>query len=233
MQIIPNSKLIKKRYTKLTDIGYAYHNYARHHRLLICDCGNFTIKSLYSLKAKRTKSCGCIDKYHNIIGKRFGRLKILDNLGIKNNRTRLLCLCNCGKVFETYAISVKRGLTKSCGCSKKPYYTELHSIKRAYKYIKKYAINRGKTFSLTLKQYEKICFKNCIYCDAKPSNLYTKSNTLYKFIGLDRVDSSIGYTKNNVVPCCIICNRMKNNLNLGNWLKHMKKILKTFNIGLV
>ena len=43
----------------------------------------------------------------------------------------------------------------------------------------------------------------------------------YLYNGLDRIDSSCKHTLNNVVPCCIICNRMKNDRSLhdfNNWI---------------
>ena len=39
---------------------------------------------------------------------------------------------------------------------------------------------------------------NCSYCDNKINEL-----------GIDRIDNKMGYTLNNVVPCCSRCNFMK------------------------
>ncbi len=44
--------------------------------------------------------------------------------------------------------------------------------------------------------------------------------------GLDRIDSNIGYLLSNVVPCCKICNVMKNNLETPEFLAHIEKIYK-------
>lgn len=42
--------------------------------------------------------------------------------------------------------------------------------------------------------------------------------------GLDRVDNSIGYIESNVVPCCYICNKMKGELPVEDFLRHLNNI---------
>jgi hypothetical protein len=43
---------------------------------------------------------------------------------------------------------------------------------------------------------------------------------------VDKLEPSIGYVENNIVLCCSIFNRMKQNLNLQNFLSHCREILK-------
>ncbi len=43
-------------------------------------------------------------------------------------------------------------------------------------------------------------------------------------IGLDRVDSTIGYTAGNLAPCCTECNIMKMNHSLSHFLDKVNKI---------
>lgn len=54
----------------------------------------------------------------------------------------------------------------------------------------------------------------CYYC----GSLSSKGN------GLDRMDSNYGYTKNNVVSCCKICNTAKLDLSLVQFKKHIEKM---------
>jgi hypothetical protein len=49
---------------------------------------------------------------------------------------------------------------------------------------------------------------------------------IYYYNGLDRIDSSKGYTRDNVEPCCVICNTMKWTLSKKDFLKHIALILK-------
>ena len=97
----------------------------------ICDCGNKYIARAGDLVGGKTKSCGCISKItwtqnfktttqENLIGKRFGKLSVVDNAEpyIDNgyNNTAYMCLCDCGKMKRIRATSLKQGLTTSCGC---------------------------------------------------------------------------------------------------------------------
>lgn len=58
----------------------------------------------------------------DLIGKRFGRLTVIDKKYlIKSGRKRLYweCVCDCGEKVEARTDSLKRGFVRSCGCLKK------------------------------------------------------------------------------------------------------------------
>ena len=66
--------------------------------------------------------------------------------------------------------------------------------------IKGSAKERDLNFSLPFELYEtQLWGKPCHYCGCK-----------LEVTGLDRKDSSKGYSRDNVVPCCWDCNRKKN-----------------------
>lgn len=54
----------------------------------------------------------------------------------------------------------------------------------------------------------------CVYC-----------NTLTNYNGIDRIDSNIGYIKENSVACCSTCNFMKGTKTVDEFLKIVKYIL--------
>lgn len=93
-----------------------------------CDCGNMVIVKTHAVKNGTTKSCGCFihqknaerwKKYrddHNIIGQKFGRLKVLDFVGVEKLEGMYRCLCDCGETIVVRGHSLLRGNTKSCGC---------------------------------------------------------------------------------------------------------------------
>lgn len=59
---------------------------------------------------------------------------------------------------------------------------------------------RGITYDLDMEWFiENILTKECVYC----------GDTLH--VGCDRIDNNKGHTKDNVVPCCYICNCARNN----------------------
>lgn len=75
-------------------------------------------------------------KKTDLIGKRFGKLTIIEVAYQKDYRTYLRCKCDCGKEKIILRENITRGLTRSCGCYKKnnslnikyPNYTRLWNI---------------------------------------------------------------------------------------------------------
>ncbi len=54
-----------------------------------------------------------------MIGKKFGRLKILSVYKNEKNRLRCICLCDCGNKSDVDYYNLKSGRTTSCGCKSK------------------------------------------------------------------------------------------------------------------
>ena len=52
----------------------------------------------------------------NLVGKVFGRLKVISLLGAHKRVTYWRCLCECGKSVEVRTANLRNGNTKSCGC---------------------------------------------------------------------------------------------------------------------
>ena len=53
----------------------------------------------------------------DLMGQRFGRLVVIERAGTsKNGQVIWRCLCDCGKEADVLSISLRRGLTRSCGC---------------------------------------------------------------------------------------------------------------------
>ena len=49
--------------------------------------------------------------------------------------------------------------------------------------------------------------------------------TNLNYCGIDRIDNYKPYIKENCVACCNICNRMKLEMNLFDFMNHIKKII--------
>ena len=78
------------------------------------------------------------------------------------------------------------------------------TIKGRYSQYKRSSTQKGRSFNLSLKEFETLWQKDCSYCGR---SIIT--------IGIDRVDSSVGYQIDNVVSCCTVCNRLKSDFNNG------------------
>lgn len=94
-----------------------------------------------------------------------------------------------------------------------------------YNLLAQRARRRDLHFDMTLDLFGERVGNTCIYCGAEPScKIKFRPNELYT--GLDRLDSSQGYTDDNVVPCCKICNFMKMTLSYEEFLRHILTIYK-------
>lgn len=214
-------------------------NGTRGHNILwkcICDCGKYVNILSGSIIRNYTKSCGCLKTdvlSKDLKGKIFGKLKILENIKNKRISSGLvwLCLCECGKKKKISSQCLIAGSSRSCGCSK----IEFSRIKRikpetAFNVLYKRYISDAKRRNLEFKinkiEFKDMTLKNCYYCDVNPSQriqLESKSGT-YIYNGLDRSDNEKGYTIDNCVPCCGLCNWMKINLSKDKFLDQIKKI---------
>ena len=90
-------------------------------------------------------------------------------------------------------------------------FTSFHSYKNK-------AIKTGKYFELTEEYYIYLRNRNCVYCN--------RSTTKSHYNGIDRLDSSIGYTIENCVTCCYDCNIAKNSTTHEEFIDQCKKIAK-------
>jgi hypothetical protein len=82
--------------------------------------------------------------------------------------------------------------------------------------IVKPAISRN--ISINMEEEEVMKGKMLIPC------FYCGSSYDERLNGLDRIDSSKGYTDDNTVSCCSTCNCMKSSLPLNSFLYHVLKI---------
>jgi hypothetical protein len=84
---------------------------------------------------------------------------------------------------------------------------------------------RSLEFSLTPKQFDKLIVGCCFYCGEEPQyEAVSFAGNIFKYNGIDRVDSSKGYFKKNCVPCCRICNLMKRATPLHEFIEQIRKI---------
>lgn len=85
-------------------------------------------------------------------------------------------------------------------------------------------------FKLTLKEFEEITQRPCVYCgeSLQQTHNYGKYHR-YMYNGVDRLDSSKGYERHNVAPCCKDCNSMKGSMSVRHFVTKIREISR--NIG--
>lgn len=154
---------------------------------------------------------------------------------------RLVSVCKaCNKTFEAYKSTLKKA--NSCGCirhdstswkavgaKKMPWQLapgEAAFNNLFYSYKAK-ALKRGYSFDLTKEQFRKLVTGECVYCGDSLSSVIRglgKTSGDFRYTGVDRAINEDGYTSDNAVSCCSVCNFMKHKLGAEDFLAHVKKI---------
>lgn len=117
----------------------------------------------------------------------------LDQATLEERRMKLCTNCN----KEMPVINPRRSCDKCLEDGRnKDRGRVLHSERFAYK-----AASRNKECNLTTKEIMITSFSPCHYC----GNQFVGS----ELNGIDRINNQIGYTKENITPCCRTCNVIK------------------------
>lgn len=85
-----------------------------------CDCGNELDVFTFCLRNGNTSSCGCgmVNQVKNELGNRYGKLTVIEYLGIVNHHAEWKCQCDCGNVITAKGDLLRNGSVSSCGCNK-------------------------------------------------------------------------------------------------------------------
>jgi hypothetical protein len=179
-----------------------------------------------------------INKKQDITGNEYHGLTAIKYCGLETQkdgtrRSVWKFRCKCGNHIYRIANVVKRLEVKSCGCSSHGFmafnrndYGE-SSYNQLYRRYKVNALNKCRVFDVSNEEFRKITKEDCYYCGSKPMKIMKATKVCYGeyiYNGIDRIDSNKGYIKDNIVPCCGICNYAKSNTTQEDFLKWVKKV---------
>jgi hypothetical protein len=185
-----------------------------------------------------------MSKLINLIGQKFGRLTIIS---FKNGKWN--CICECKNILKVAGSNLINGNTKSCGClkidnliarsyklanAKRKFDPRIASARRVWKNTYCYR----DTNCIEFNDFLKISQQNCFYCGIHPNTSYNcfsklssrssikaQQEGLFIYNGMDRIDNSKSHIIDNIVPCCQLCNRAKNDRSIKdffNWINNLK-----------
>lgn len=173
-------------------------------------------------------------RYKDETGNRYGKLTVLSFVRTNKLTSFWKCLCDCGKSIITRGNTLRSGQVKSCGKCNIFVVNEESVFKRRWRSIKSGARKRKLIVEITYEDFKEMAKLPCYYCRTEPTKSWIKSravdadgNTIVAYAdlhGLDRLDSTIGYTIENVVTCCLICNRMKSDLSVEQFYRKVSEI---------
>lgn len=191
--------LTGKRFGKLTVIKRSdvKDKHGQWKWLCKCECGNETLVTSSNLKRKNgVRSCGCT-KHKDVLGQRFGKLKVISK-GKANGSW--ICLCDCGNVKEIYGNLLLRGVVKSCGCLFHDTMTKHgHSNDRIYRI---WVGMKQRCFNTKSRLYEYYGARGITVCkewldDFMNFYNWSMANGYSDNLSIDRIDSSGNYCPEN------------------------------------
>jgi hypothetical protein len=141
-------------------------------------------------------------------GTEFGKWTVLEYI----KGSTYLCRCDCGVLKHISKTSLIKG-DRDRGC-KRCVSGFPAGFCDAYSAYKQNAKVRGISFELSREDALVLMRLPCQYCRTIPEI----------FGGIDRVDNFIGYILENCVPCCSLCNHMKCDMAVSDFLAHAHKI---------
>lgn len=173
-----------------------------------------------------------------LLGVKHELLTVVDYRYNRNRQPKLIwiCKCDCGNVayIRTLKHLKKRKGCQSCTSSlmssnKKHNIPHYSYYTRKLKEYKDGANKRHLDFKLTQSQVFELFKGNCYYCGTKPiiktsSDAWKISSESLIFNGIDRIDSSQGYTEENTVSCCTTCNYGKHKQSEQEFIKWIQKV---------
>lgn len=185
----------------------------------------------------------------DLVGKKFGRLTVIKFSSFKNEKDKTIpyweCICDCGNIKIANQYSLTKNNVRSCGCllketSSRTGKSRLNkpNIKNSkpsgesgfnfmFSNYKNKCGYKNIPFNLTKEEFKFLTQQECYYCGDMPYLvLYHCKGHSSNFIanGIDRLDSSLGYTLENCVSCCKYCNYAKRDRNYPDFISHIDKI---------
>jgi hypothetical protein len=168
-----------------------------------CSCGVLRDVRASALIHGKTHGCGCNKDCRRVYvspGERFFRWVVLKPI-LEKRRTLFLCRCDCGVEKEVPLYSLKRGISKSCGC----YARELAKVKATkHDAVKQnvmsvYSNMIARCCDVTHKAYNRYGGRGITVCDEwrNISNFIRDMCPRPKGYQLDRVDNNGNYCKEN------------------------------------
>lgn len=164
----------------------------------------------------------------NLVGKHFGRLRVVSFDGVVSGCGYWNCVCVCTKRTTVPSAELLRGHTQSCGCKQRDVVTKVGSAFRRvlHRYITD-ARRGGRRFALSINRFYQLTQLPCYFCGVPPFAVHVSyAGEEFRYNGIDRLVNSKGYTKSNCVPCCSNCNRAKRCLSEDLFIELCKRVAR-------
>ena len=178
----------------------------------------------------------------DLVGKKFGRLLV-----IKRDTERLgkyafwVCVCDCGETKSVVSWNLRKGITTSCGCKRRERF--IYEIRDGaqsgkwkgcgeipgtlWKNVRNGAKSRGLILEVTIQEAWEIFLRQNRLCALSGVKLEFRGRDRLGTASFDRIDSSIGYTKDNVQWVHKDINRLKSNFPENYFIEMCLRVVQT------
>ena len=171
-------------------------------------------RGCFTICTENKKSCEeCLDKTRIVDNSRYKKRKEMTHILQTTTNSKRVC-AQCGKDYEMFKTRYGKESVTCTGCNDNQAkqdkkrkdrvrnYKE-ENMKNITRYFKEYitsASKRGYDMNMDYETFSEFVIKSCYYCGHQNED---------EVNGIDRVDNSKGYSKENCVTACWKCNRIK------------------------
>lgn len=135
----------------------------------------------------------------NMIGKKFGKLTVIEEQEERNKRKEIIykCECECGNIVYVRGISLRNGSTKSCGCLKGEKHGKYkHRLYSIWKNMK------NRCYNEKYYQYKDWGGRGIVVCDEWKHSFeafynWAMNNSYRDDLSIDRIDNDGNYKPSN------------------------------------
>lgn len=208
-----------------------------------CSCGTEKEVLAQNLISGTSRCCGCFNGTgpHSsprpiAVGQIFGRLTVIAAADSRAKRgdKQWRCECECGTLVQHTTGLLNSGRIVSCGCYNREVCRNPDPVAAQRKQAFIHFINacvrkRGLACILSEDEWLALVSQHCHYCGDSGSNEVKPRPTAhygesFRYNGIDRVNSSIGYLADNCLPCCKRCNIAKNTMGYDEFRAWVRRI---------
>ena len=166
-------------------------------------------------------------------GQKFGMLMATNRLrtNAHGHERERFCYCDCGNTSWVKTSYLIYGYTKSCGCYRNTFRTLTPGQAARNQVWRDYTSNaqsRGLSWRLSRKTFDVLTSSKCFYCHRLPATTRRarrKTDDDFVYNGIDRTNNNLGYTMQNTVPCCAVCNRAKKDMSFLDFKQWIKDVI--------
>ena len=140
-------------------------------------------------------------KYFDMIGKKFGKLTVLEECEERKERKKIYkCKCNCGNIVKVVGVQLRSGHVKSCGCLVKLNHFKDHGMYNSNLY-NRWSHIKGRCYNKYDKAYPNYGGRGILLCDEwldfKAFYNWSIHNGYQEDLTIDRINNDGNYEPNN------------------------------------